>query len=79
MDFCAVQPLGKTVLLQVCAEVNEVETLEREVRALQAVAPLYPEATVLLITLDTIPPKINLPDTIHWRPAIQWLLDKSEE
>ena len=79
VDFCAGQPLGNTVLVQVCAEVNEPETLEREVRALQAIAPLHPEAEALLITLDTTPPKISLPETIHWRPAIQWLLDKNEE
>jgi len=65
--------------VQVCSDVNSPETLERELRALQSVSPLYPDAASLLITLDSAPPKIELPKNIQWYPAIEWLLNKNME
>lgn len=75
VDFIARTAEGGTILIQVCAEVQDPATWDREVRALTAAAAEYPQAAALLITLDTIPPRNALPPPIIWRPAVAWLLD----
>ena len=73
VDFFARSPEGDTTLIQVCTEVSDPATYEREVRALAAAAE-YRGATPLLLTFETLPPRSPLPKPLRWQPAIAWLL-----
>ena len=79
VDFHAQLPDGSRWLMQVCATAAAADTLERETRALVAAAPLYPEATPLLLTLDLTPPAQALPAPLRWQSAAAWLLDEPLE
>ena len=74
VDFLARSPEGEWLLLQVCADLSDAATLEREVRALLSAAADHPHATPLLISLDAIPPQTELPPPLRWQPAAAWLL-----
>ena len=74
VDFHAQLPDESRWLMQVCATAAAADTLERETRALVAAAPLYPEATPLLLTLDLTPPAQALPAPLRWQSAAAWLL-----
>jgi hypothetical protein len=75
VDFLARSPEGDWLLLQVCADLSDAATWEREVRALLSAAAQYPEALPLLISLDAIPPLPDLPAPLRWQSAASWLLD----
>lgn len=74
VDFLAHFPEGDWLLLQVCAELTDTATREREVRALLSATADYPDATPLLISLDAIPPQPDLPAPLRWQSAAAWLL-----
>ena len=78
VDFHARIPGGGTWLMQVCADTAGVETLEREIRALEEASTLHPNATPCLITLDSSPPR-GLPKAVRWTSAAEWLLDGGSE
>ena len=61
VDFMARSHLGKWTLLQVCAEISDPATREREVRSLLSAAKEFPGSTPVLLTLDSIPPQPELP------------------
>ena len=74
VDFFTRDPEGNATLIQVCTDVSDPATYEREVRALSSAAVEYPGALPLLLTFDTLPPSVPLPKPLHWQPAIAWLL-----
>ena len=74
VDFLAHFPEGDWLLLQVCADLTDAATREREVRALMSAMTDYPDATPLLISLDAIPPQPDLPAPLRWQSAAAWLL-----
>ena len=74
VDFLARVPEGDAALIQVCADVSDPATYEREVRALAAAAAEYRGAMPLLLTFETLPPRSPLPKPLRWQPAIAWLL-----
>ena len=74
VDFLAQSPEGAWALIQVCADVSDAVTREREVRALLSAAAETPMATPLLLTLDAVPPQPALPSPIRWQSAASWLL-----
>jgi hypothetical protein len=74
VDFMVCDPFGKWRLIQVCTDLSNSATWEREVRALVKAAKLYPEAEPILLTLDSVPPNPPLPESLAWQPAIGWLL-----
>jgi len=74
VDFVAVMPDGKHHLIQVCTELTEPTTLEREIRALLAAIRLYPDAVANVILLDPVPVP-DLPESIRLYRAAEWLLD----
>ncbi len=76
VDFLARDMNGGWSLVQVCADLSNPNTREREVRALSSAAATIPEAQALLITLDSIPPQTPLPVPIQWRPAASWFLNQ---
>lgn len=74
VDFLAHSPEGEWLLLQVCADLSDAATREREVRALRSGTTGYPNATPLLISLDAIPPQPELPPPLRWQSAAAWLV-----
>jgi hypothetical protein len=74
VDFIARSLLGEWTLLQVCAEISDSTTLEREIRALASAAMEFPVATPIFLTLDSIPPQPDLPAPLRWRSAAAWFL-----
>jgi predicted AAA+ superfamily ATPase len=74
VDFIARSPAGSWTLLQVCADISDPATRERETRAIVAAATQYPEATPLLLTLDSVAPSPELTSPLQWRSAAAWLL-----
>jgi predicted AAA+ superfamily ATPase len=78
VDFLATTPLQYPELIQVCLDVSDPATREREVRALEAASKELPDADPLLLTLDSTPPQPPLPPPLQWKPASAWLLDWKE-
>lgn len=79
VDFLAITSYQSPELLQVCINVSDAATYEREVRALDAASREFPDAKPLLLTLDSTPPKPPLPAHLIWKPAAEWLLDNEKE
>ncbi len=79
VDFLGQAPGRPTLLLQVCLDVRDASTLEREMRALTAAAKEHPRATPVLLTLESIPPAAELPARVRWVPAAEWLLGEEAE
>lgn len=77
VDFFARHVDGHADLIQVCASIDQPDTLVREIRALQDAADEFPKAGLVLIVLDR-PPLIDVPDGIKVIAARDWLLDKQE-
>ncbi len=75
VDFLAQAPGRPALLIQVCVDLREPDTWQREVRALESAHVQYPDAQCYLITLDSSVPGVQLPDDIRWSPASTWLLE----
>ena len=76
VDFLIQTPEGETALIQVCADLSEKKTSEREIRALMEASKEHPQAKKLLITL-TPEMAINIPDSIRVHSAALWLLQEN--
>jgi predicted AAA+ superfamily ATPase len=74
VDFLSRYPDGSEALIQVCASVDDPETLAREVRALQDAATFYPRARQFLLTLESRLPFPAVPKPIQILPSWQWML-----
>ena len=74
VDFLAAGPGETPLLLQVCIDVQDPQTYEREVRALAVATEEHPEARPILVTLESTPPRPSLPPPLEWRCAADWLL-----
>lgn len=55
-------------------DADAIGTRKREVRALVSAAAQYRNATPLLLTFDSLPPRPALPAPLRWQPASTWLL-----
>jgi predicted AAA+ superfamily ATPase len=75
VDFLARHRDGAEELIQVCADLDEAETLAREVRALEEAAAACPCARQLLLTLESRMPFPAVPKPIRVLPAWQWILE----
>jgi predicted AAA+ superfamily ATPase len=78
VDFLASASGQPPDLIQVCLDLFDAATREREVRALEAAAAEFAAARPLLLTLDSMPPRPPLPAPLRWRPAAAWLLEPPE-
>jgi predicted AAA+ superfamily ATPase len=76
VDFLARWAEGGEALIQVAADLTEVTTREREVRALLAAAREHPGASALLLTL-TPEAAATVPEGIEVEDAALWLLGPS--
>jgi len=77
VDFYARDPSGTETLIQVCADLDNPDTLAREVRALQDAASAWPNAALLLVTLNTVAVGL-VPPAIQVHLAGDWLLSPAE-
>jgi predicted AAA+ superfamily ATPase len=73
VDFLARAAAGRTTLTQVCAEIDERDTVAREVRALLAASAEHPGAALELVTL-TPERAEDVPSPIVVHSAATWLL-----
>jgi len=69
VDFLASSPGEPPLLVQVCADVQDPQTYDREVRSLAAAAGARRNARALLVTLESTPPTPSLPPPLEWRCA----------
>lgn len=74
IDFHATDATGDTVIVQVCVDATDPKTLERETRSLLEAHAIYPDARLVLILLEVLPPKTSIPEKIEIITAIQWFL-----
>jgi predicted AAA+ superfamily ATPase len=74
VDFLARRPGEAPELIRVCADLGSPEAAERELRALEDVAKVYPKATRRLLTLtrDIMPD--DVPEGVVVQAAYEWLL-----
>ncbi len=74
VDFLARGPGGEADLIQVCTDLSDPATAEREVRALQAAGAAVPEAGKLVLTLtaDGFPQEV--PAGVSVQTAWEWSL-----
>jgi predicted AAA+ superfamily ATPase len=76
VDFHAVDAMGKTWLIQSCADASDPGTFEREVRSLVEAKSQYPEAEALLLLLAPLTKGFEMPDEICCKDTIEWFLEK---
>ena len=74
VDFLARSPKSQRALIQVCADLSDPTTREREARALEAASEQFPRASLCLLTLTPelsggIGPKVEV------RSAAEWFLE----
>ncbi len=74
VDFLAQGPGLPALLMQVCLDISDAATRDRELRALEAAAKEHPRATPVLLTLESIPPAVEMPGRVKWVTAAEWLL-----
>lgn len=74
VDFHAALPSGEQWLVQVCLDLGDSATLQREVRALQDARQQWPQARCLLVA-QQVPPTVALPPGIELHRASHWLLE----
>lgn len=73
VDFLVRYPDGRRELLQVCADIDTPDVRDREVQGLIDALADHNNATAHLIVLVPEPP-MNLPPSIRWHAASEWLL-----
>ncbi|MCP5535231.1 MAG: ATP-binding protein [Akkermansiaceae bacterium] len=74
VDFLARIPDGSEALIQVCQSIDDAATRAREVRALQDAAVDHPQASLLLLILETSLPYPEIPAGTQLMTAWQWML-----
>ena len=75
VDFLARDATGETELIQVCADLADPATAQRERRALDAAGKLFPRARrrLLALTQDGLP--ADAPAGVEMQSACEWLLE----
>ena len=74
VDFLANYRSGETELLQVCADLSDQSTRERELRALTDASPIYPHANQKLLVLNSDSLNGTHPHDVTIQPVYEWLL-----
>ena len=73
VDFLARYPDGNAELIQVCADLDEPLTRDREIQGLLSASREHPDATLHLITLSEGAP-FTFPRTVNLYSAAVWML-----
>jgi hypothetical protein len=75
VDFLARFADGSEELIQVCADLADPGTRERELRALAAASTEHPRATQRMLVLDRDAASLVRADAVSVQPTYEWLLD----
>jgi len=77
VDVLAEHPNGRRELVQICTDLDSPATRTRELRALteSLAEPLGQGAEAVVISLDQRQPGSDWPQAVHWRSAVEWLLE----
>lgn len=75
VDFLSRDSRGRQCLIQVCADLENPDTLNREVRALQEASSELRCKKLLILTATSQLPPPDVPNTIRIIPAWLWMLD----
>lgn len=75
VDFLSRDVGGGQALIQVSANIDDSETLAREVRALQEAAAEHPGSRLLLLTASSRLPFPEVPPSIQILPVWQWMME----
>lgn len=78
VDFLATRYDGQTTLIQVCTDINDKATFERETRALQEAQAEHPAAQCLLIVMEPPTRPVDIPG-IQIVLAVDWLLEEKAQ
>lgn len=77
VDFMTRTAKGDETLIQVCSDISGDLTYYREIRAMEEALSEYPFVkSAMLLTLDAIPPRMEIPDRIQWKSSMEWFLGK---
>lgn len=76
VDFLARYPDGRRQLLQVCADMEAPDVRDRELRGLVDALAEKKKSEAHLIVLEPERPP-DLPDSVHWHAASDWLLTEA--
>jgi predicted AAA+ superfamily ATPase len=74
VDFAVTTPEGARELIQVCTGLDDPETREREIRALQEARAECPEAQAFILTMESRLPYPEVPQGIEVLPAWEWIV-----
>jgi predicted AAA+ superfamily ATPase len=74
VDFLARHLDGSQELIQVCASVDDPDTLARELRGLEDAATEHPRARQVILTLESRLPFPAAPEQVNILPAWRWML-----
>jgi predicted AAA+ superfamily ATPase len=78
VDFLATPPTGRPMLIQVCADVSDAQTREREFHALAAARAEYKKLPALLLTATSTGlshAQSEAPQNVTVQPAWEWMLE----
>ena len=75
VDFLARYPDGSEELIQVCTSVDDPDTRNREVRAIENAEAEHPRARQTILTLESRLPFPSVPEPINIMPAWRWMLE----
>ena len=75
VDFLARGVERPPDLIQVCADLSDADTAEREFRALEDAARQWPDATRRVLTISDGEAPFPVPDGVIVQPAFEWMLD----
>lgn len=75
VDFLARYPDDSEELIQVSVSIDDPNTLNREVRALQNAGAEHPRARQMILTLESRLPFPSVPESIEILPAWKWILE----
>lgn len=77
VDFVAHAPSGERRLVQVCVDLQEQATREREIRPLVPLLASGATARADLVVLNSAAAPLDLPVGVRVIPALDWLLEQS--
>ena len=74
VDFAVTSATGERELIQVCVSLDDAETRERELRALQEARTEFSDARPLILTLESRLPYPEMPAGVAVLPVWEWIL-----
>jgi predicted AAA+ superfamily ATPase len=77
VDFAVTTATGERELIQVCVSLDDAETRERELRALQEARTEFSDARPFILTLESRLPYPEMPAGVAVLPVWEWILRRS--